>query len=151
MPKLTSKVYRGASAIAMAVGAAAMSQTPAWAQTAAKAGDVETVVVTGSHLATAFNSPTPVNVVDDARMQSLAIPTVADALNQLPSFRATTTPTTNLYRASGTIGGNNVDLRGLGATRTLVLIDGRRFVPESDNGTSTSMRFPRRLWRERKS
>ncbi len=132
--RIASLLLRQCSLVAVTSALAAFSQTQAWAQPAAGA-DVETVIVTGSHLASSFNSPTPVNVIDDQRMQNLAIPNVADALNQLPSFRATTSNTSDLFRVSGTIGGNNVDLRGLGATRTLVLVDGRRFVPESDSGT----------------
>ncbi len=140
MKRITSRLLRQCSLLAVTSALAAMAQTPAWAQDAS----LETVIVTGSHIPSSFNSPTPVNVVDDARMQNLAIPTVADALNQLPSFRATTTTTTQLFRVTGTIGGNNVDLRGLGATRTLVLIDGRRFVPESDSGTVDLNAIPSR-------
>jgi outer membrane receptor protein involved in Fe transport len=96
----------------------------------------EDLVVTGSRVArNTFNSPTPVNVVGEERMQALAIPNVGDALNQIPSFRATTTPASNFFRASANIGARAMDLRGLGTSRTLVLVDGRRVVPSSDNGS----------------
>jgi iron complex outermembrane receptor protein len=95
----------------------------------------ETIIVTGSRVGrTSFDSPTPVNVVGADRLRDLAIANVADALNQLPAFRASTTPTANLFRVSGAIGANSVDLRGLGTTRTLTLLDGRRFVPSTDGG-----------------
>jgi len=94
------------------------------------------IVVTGSRLArSSFNSPTPVNVVGEERTRNLAIPQVADALNQLPAFRPVTTPSSALFRVTGAIGANTVDLRGLGPTRTLVLVDGRRIVPSTDSGT----------------
>ncbi len=83
---------------------------------------------------TTYNSPTPVNVVGAERMQQLAIPDVATALNQIPSFRATTSASTILFRVNGAIGGNTPDLRGLGTSRTLVLVDGRRFVPSVNSG-----------------
>lgn len=161
MTKRISQLGRGASTIAFAI--AATSLTPAaWAQDAqipvppvqdeAQAapqtpadGQATTeaepqqggeIVVTGSRLGrTAFNSPTPVNVIGQERQNNLAIPSVADALNQLPSFRATSTPSSQLFRVSGAIAGNTVDLRGLGPSRTLTLIDGRRFVPSTDGGT----------------
>src|SRR6478736_7810942 len=53
------------------------------------------IVVTGSRLArSSFNSPTPVNVVGQDRVQNLNITSVGDALNQIPSFRPITTPST---------------------------------------------------------
>jgi len=92
--------------------------------------------VTGSRLSRAgYDAPTPVNVVGEQRLQQLGITSVADALNQIPSFRATNSPANNSFRVSGNIGGRTLDLRGLGATRTLVLLDGRRFIGSSDQGT----------------
>jgi len=96
---------------------------------------VEEVVVTGSRVRTTYNSPTPVNVVGAERMQQLAIPDVATALNQIPSFRATVSSSTILFRVSGAIGGNTPDLRGLGVSRTLVLVDGKRQTPTTQSGT----------------
>lgn len=101
---------------------------------AGESADLQEVVVTGSRVRTTYDAPTPVNTIDDERLKMLAIPDVATALNQLPAFRATTSQNTILFRVTGAIGGNTPDLRGLGATRTLVLVDGRRFVPSLDNG-----------------
>jgi outer membrane receptor protein involved in Fe transport len=119
--------------LALAVAAAGAAPL-ALAQDASERS--EEVIVTGSRLAkSAFTSPTPVNVVGAERMQALAIPSVADALNQIPSFRAISSPAANLFRVSGNIGARAMDLRGLGTSRTLVLVDGQRFVPSSDNGS----------------
>jgi outer membrane receptor protein involved in Fe transport len=94
------------------------------------------VVVTGSRLARAgYDSPTPINVIGEERLEQLNIQNVADALNQIPSFRPINSPTTNNFRVSGAIGARAVDLRGLGSTRTLTLLDGRRVVGSTDNGT----------------
>jgi outer membrane receptor protein involved in Fe transport len=94
------------------------------------------IIVTGSRLVRAgYDAPTPVNVVGEQRLQQLGITSVADALNQIPSFRATNSPANNSFRVSGNIAGRTLDLRGLGATRTLVLLDGRRFIGSSDQGT----------------
>ncbi|HWL47902.1 MAG TPA: TonB-dependent receptor plug domain-containing protein, partial [Sphingomonadaceae bacterium] len=93
------------------------------------------IIVTGSRIATSFNAPSPVNVLDDARLENLGVASVADALNQLPSFREMTSPSTNLYRVGTNTSARTLDLRGLGASRTLVLVNGRRFVPSSELGT----------------
>ena len=94
------------------------------------------ILVTGSRLGrTSFNSPTPVNVVGQERVQDLNITNVADALNQIPSFRPLTSPATNSLRAGTNIGGRSLDLRGLGTARTLTLIDSRRNVPSGDENT----------------
>ncbi len=98
--------------------------------------DAEQIIVTGSRLGrTSFNSPTPVNVVGADRVQNLGIANVADALNQIPSFRPLTSPATNAFRSGTNIGARTLDLRGLGTQRTLTLIDGRRSVPSSDENT----------------
>lgn len=100
------------------------------------APDAQEIVVTGSRLArTGYDAPTPVNVIGEERLKTLGIQNVGDALNQIPSFRAINTPASNFFRVSGNIGARTLDLRGLGATRTLTLVDGHRFVGSSDNGT----------------
>jgi len=122
------------------------------ASTTAPAGDANAngeIVVTGSRLARAgYDAPTPVNVVGQERLQKLGIQNVADALNQIPSFRAITTPASNFFRVSGNIGGRSMDLRGLGPTRTLTLLDGKRFVAASDNQTVDTNSIPNILVRQ---
>jgi len=148
MTKRALLLAYGTSAFALGLGSAASAQdaqpappaapAPSLSTDAAPSGDAATqdIIVTGSRLGrTSFNSPTPVNVVGEERTRNLAIPQVADALNQLPAFRAVSTPTSALFRVTGAIGANTVDLRGVGPTRTLVLVDGRRFVPSTDSGS----------------
>jgi outer membrane receptor protein involved in Fe transport len=106
--------------------------TPAPAPAADATQDI---VVTGSRIAhTGFTSPTPVTVLGAERLEARAITNVGDALNELPSFRALVTPATQ-QAAGGNIGARVLDLRGLGAPRTLVLLDGKRFVPSTTTGT----------------
>lgn len=141
---------RAVSALALAMALAGHA-VPAWAQdepapaaseepAAEEAADQEQVegeiLVTGSRLGrTSFNSPTPVNVIGQARIQDLNITNVGDALNQIPSFRPIAGPTTTQQRSSANIAGRTLDLRGLGAVRTLTLVDGRRHVASGDDGT----------------
>jgi iron complex outermembrane receptor protein len=102
---------------------------------AAADDELEQVVVTGSRLATSgFSSPTPVTVLGADAIEELGITNIGAGANQLPAFRATTTPTTNGF-GSFNVGAQIVNLRGLGVTRNLVLVDGRRFAPVTREGT----------------
>ena len=101
------------------------------------------IVVTGSRLGTGFTSPTPVAVIGAARLDQRGIANVADALNEVPSFRPSNTPASGeLTPTAGYIGGRILDLRGLGAVRTLTLVDGKRFVPSTTQATVDTNMIP---------
>ncbi|MET0292257.1 MAG: TonB-dependent receptor [Steroidobacteraceae bacterium] len=101
----------------------------------AEEGALAEVQITGSRIqSSGFTTPTPVTVLGEERLEQRGITNVADALNELPSFRASTTPATQQL-GGGNIGARVLDLRGLGAVRTLVLVDGKRFVPSTSQGT----------------
>jgi outer membrane receptor protein involved in Fe transport len=103
----------------------------------------EAIVVTGSRIATGFNSPNTVQVVGSERLEQRGAANVGEALNELPAFRATETPASSgLGVASGYIGGRILDLRGLGAVRTLTLVDGKRFVPSTVQATVDTNMIP---------
>jgi outer membrane receptor protein involved in Fe transport len=107
------------------------SGTPA-AETAAQA--VAEIIVTGSRLANSgFSAPTPVAIVGSDLIQRQAVTNIADALNQVPSFRPQSSRATGGVFAAN-LGAQTADLRGLGANRTLVLVDGRRFVASTVQG-----------------
>ena len=135
----TALAFCPAAAIAQeadsAVAEAPLAPAPAQAPAAAPQEEAEAIVVTGSRIArSGFNTPTPVTVVGSERLQQLGVTNVADGLNQLPSFRASSSPA-NVQSAGGNVGARVLDLRALGAPRTLVLVDGRRFVPSTGEGT----------------
>jgi iron complex outermembrane receptor protein len=101
----------------------------------------ETVVVTGSRINIAgFTAPTPVTSVNAASIAERAPGDIADILNTIPQFRLTLgngqQPTANFN------GQNQVDLRGLGVNRTLVLLDGQRFVPTNTNSSVDTNSIP---------
>jgi iron complex outermembrane recepter protein len=103
---------------------------------------LEEVTVTGSRIVRdGITAPTPVTVVSAERLQNLGATSIGDVLNTLPSFRATSNPqTANIQpRAAGT---NLADLRGLGTNRTLVLVNGRRFVPSTLEGAVDLNQIP---------
>lgn len=136
----------GTSTLALAVAAqpagaqtqAAVSSPPAQADPAAAPipsdAAMADIVVTGSRLGkSGFTAPTPVTVVGEQKITALASTNLGDVLDRLPAFRTTTAPTTALSStgSGGNLGARYMDLRGLGANRTLILVDGRRFVPSS--------------------
>jgi iron complex outermembrane receptor protein len=102
---------------------------------AVAAPNSDEVVVTGSRLGVrGFTAPTPVTVLGTDMIEKRAAPNIGEALAQLPSFRATSTPATQqIFPANA--GARIADLRGLGASRTLVLVDSRRFTPSTSSGT----------------
>ena len=88
------------------------------------ADDVEEVVVTGSRIATSeFTGAQPVIVIDQESIARSGELTISDVLRELPINIAGS----NYERSGSAAGGTStVSLRGLGSSRTLVLIDGRR-------------------------
>jgi outer membrane receptor protein involved in Fe transport len=106
------------------------------------------IVVTGTRLASGFSAPTPVAVIGASRLEERGTPNVADALNEVPAFRASNTPASGeLTPSAGYVGGRILDLRGLGAVRTLSLVDGKRFVPSSTHATVDTNMIPSILLR----
>ncbi|MEI9992665.1 MAG: TonB-dependent receptor [Rhizomicrobium sp.] len=90
---------------------------------AAPAPDVETVVVTGSQIQrSGFEAPTPMTTVSEKELQLKAVVNISSLQYDIPEFK----PQQDVSNNAAPIGGANLDLRGLGPTRTLVLLDGRR-------------------------
>ena len=108
-----------ASAIGLGLGGAIM---PTFAQ------DLETsleeVVVTGSRLNTNPNlsAPVPVLTIGEQELENRGTVRIEDLVNILPQASAGQTGEVS----NGASGTSSLNLRGLGATRTLVLINGRR-------------------------
>src|SRR3954463_10388575 len=122
------KMYHlgSASALALAamVGGAAHAQTAANAPTA-----VEEVVVTGSFIAgTPKDTAIPVAVLTAQELERRGSPSVLELIKQLP-ISGPTLGDSNQFsvNAQGRSGGGNINIRGLGAQRTLVLLNGKRF------------------------
>ncbi len=97
---------------------------------------VEEVVVTGSRIALAPNqvSISPVTQVSAADLQQSGATRVEDMLNQLPQVFAAQGSTVS----NGADGTAQVNLRNLGAQRTLVLVNGRRLGPGDPRGNSAA-------------
>jgi outer membrane receptor protein involved in Fe transport len=86
----------------------------------------EVVVVTGSRIPqTGLSSASPVLVINRQEIEFEGTTDVSTLVNQLPSVFA---DQTNAQSATAT-GTSNIDLRGLGAKRSLVLVNGTRLMP----------------------
>lgn len=101
------------------------------------------IVVTGSRIQRGgFTAPTPVTAIGRDRLEDTASSNIGDVLSQLPSFRATSSPSATQTTPGTAVGARVLELRGLGAPRTLVLVNGRRFVPTTVQGTVDSNYIP---------
>jgi outer membrane receptor protein involved in Fe transport len=113
---LASSVICGVAAMALAA--------PAYAQGADGAAEVGEVVVTGSRIVRQdFVAASPIATVTGEATTANADITLDQFINTLPQVNPAGTTTSN---NPGNNGQSNVDLRGLGANRNLVLVDGRR-------------------------
>ena len=87
---------------------------------------VETVQVTGTRIRRAdLTTPAPVTVLDTQQINAAGLVSVGDILQNLPQ----NANGLNVQFNNGGTGATRVNLRGLGAERTLVLLNGRRIVP----------------------
>ncbi|MEI6486822.1 MAG: TonB-dependent receptor [Sphingomonadales bacterium] len=125
----------GASVVALSPAAAqqggaaqpAEKGVAAAADTTADSAEPAEMVVTGSRLLRSGTiSPTPLTVVGTADLQQTTPSTLADGLYKLPVFATLPAQTRNPGNSSGNSGANALNLRSIGAERTLVLFNGLR-------------------------
>ena len=86
------------------------------------------IIVTGTRVVRdGYKAPTPTSVLGAAEIATKAPSNIADFVNELPSLSGSTSPKANVGSFStGLIGINALNLRNLGASRTLILLDGQR-------------------------
>lgn len=100
------------------------------AATAAAEPDGQEIVVTGSRIKRLeTDSATPIAVIGSAAIQSQGITNVQDLTQKLPQVGIPGLSKTNSNFNTGANGVATINLRNLGDARTLVLVNGRRFVP----------------------
>jgi iron complex outermembrane receptor protein len=131
--------FAAAGALAIApVAAVAQDNQENTTTTQERTSQVEDVVVVGSRLRRdVYNSPSPIQVItrDDATLAGLASTT---EILQGTAITGGSAQINNLfggYVVDGGPGVNTVSLRGLGPTRTLVLLNGRRVAPAGSRGS----------------
>jgi len=134
----------GLVAAAVAAALSAGYSVTSHAQEAASSESLDEVTITGSRIIRRdLESPTPVVTVEREQFQNSAYTSVEQVLNELPQFviGAVSGGTAGLNgefltndvqpTATNSPGAATVNLRGLGANRSLTLIDGRRGQPSN--------------------
>ena len=142
--KLTSNELFKAVRLALYAGATAavgLSAGTVFAQDAAQdqsSQKLETITVTGSNIRRVdIETSNPVVTIDRAAIAKSGKLTLGDLVQQLP---AVTGPNTNpQVNNSGGTGFSSIGLRGLGSPRTLVLINGHRYLSGDPNAIPANM------------
>jgi iron complex outermembrane receptor protein len=135
-PKLRASIRRAL----FAAGAMTAAVTVATAQEMTEE-IAEIVIVTGSYIrGTAEDAALPVDVVTADDLAAQGSPTMVDIIKQLPAVQ-NTIGESNQFGTQNTAGSSSINLRGLGATRTLVLLNGRRLTssPVGAIGVDTNL------------
>lgn len=114
-------------AVALAAGTAAAQEPQEQAPTT-----LERIEVTGTRIKRAdMETASPVFVISRENIESSGAVTVGDFLQRTPAISgAATNPQVN---NGGGAGAATVDLRGLGVNRSLVLVDGKRWIGTVSN------------------
>ncbi|MBW3559723.1 MAG: TonB-dependent receptor [Proteobacteria bacterium] len=105
-------------------------------------GEVSEVVVTGSRIRRpGLVSTSPIQSVGEQEIRLQQTPEVEQVLRQLPAIQPADNATVN----NGTAGAATISLRGLGAQRNLILIDGKRVTPYDVSGIVDTSVIPTAL------
>ncbi|MCI4589500.1 TonB-dependent receptor [Sphingobium sp. BYY-5] len=141
------------SAAALSIG---LAVAPALAQSTAETAAPQDeagrnasadIVVTGSRIkASGYTAPTPTTVIDSGAIEANAQPNIFTTIAQLPSLQGSSGTSVNTFStSSGQQGLSSFSLRGVGAIRTLTLLDGQRVVGANVTGVPDISLFPQLL------
>ena len=133
-------IKRGSAALARGTALAALAWSlqaaPAMAQdeTAEQASAEDAIIVTGTRIArpVGFNEPTPSTVFGSEQIADLAIVNAGDVMDLIPQNTAFASDAVAGITGGADVGSSFANLRGLNpsqGTRTLTLVNTRRFVP----------------------
>ena len=124
-----SKLRLGAAPLVLSV---ALVSAPAFAQDAAAEGAAQSeIVVTGTLIRNPnLEQSTPVNVTTSDTIELKQSNVAEEVLREMPGV----VPNMGSAVNNGNTGGSYVDLRGLGSTRNIVLLNGNRVAPSDVNG-----------------
>jgi len=132
----TNSKTANAVRLALVAGAAtAVLSAPAAFANETAAKDVERIAVTGSRIKRAdMENASPVTVIDASAIAASGATSIDAVLQTMTaSGGAMTNPGVN----NGSGGNARVNLRGLGAERTLVLVNGRRMIASGTGAASS--------------
>src|ERR1700744_6485498 len=115
-----------------------LSATPASAAAAATSGEVSEIVVTGTRIPSPnLTSIAPVTTVGNAEIKAQGVTRIEDITNSLPQVMAGQ----GSMVSNASTGTAPINLRGLGSSRTLVLIDNRRLMPGDPSDPAADLNF----------
>lgn len=114
-----------------------------------KSKNVEKILVTGSFVRRSdnFESPSPLAILDSAEIDAIGAKSIAD-ITQTLTINTGSENTPDAFTQNATTGTSNINLRGLGVSSTLILLNGKRQVvtaqPNNDgsNFVDTSSLVP---------
>lgn len=140
---LGSTIFRSVTLLTTA----ALAATPAGAQEAAAPGsdreastEAQEILVTGSRIARKdYLANSPIVTVTQEDIKATGSPNIETLINELPQFTPLGSGSSNSPNVKGQA---QVQLRGLGAIRTLVLLNGRRVVSSGDSSVVDLNLFP---------
>ena len=127
---LVGRLLCGGALSLLTLGAAA-------AQTQAKPGEVEAVVVTGSRIAGTAPVGSSVLTVGRAEVETSGAVTTTQLIQQVPQVFNLGISENSRGQSGGSSNityGSSVNLRGIGPFTTLVIVDGHRAVPQGTTG-----------------
>jgi outer membrane receptor protein involved in Fe transport len=149
--RIKSRRTRTCQATSISALLIAANICPAQAQEAQEAQAPKTdatVIVTGTRLINrGFLAPTPVTVVDAQELKLTGTQNLEVLLSDTPQFTANqlSSPTANTVQAGQPSGTSTLNLRNLGPTRNLVLVNGRRFAITGPDFTTDINTIPSAL------
>jgi iron complex outermembrane receptor protein len=131
MKRTHMKLKTRISAIAAVVSMQFLTSQVAVAQEqdAQADNDVEMIMVTGSFVRRSenFESPSPLAVVDSVAIDTIGAKNIAD-ITQTLTINAGAENNPDAFTQNATVGTSNINLRGLGLSSTLVLLNNKRQV-----------------------
>jgi len=137
-----------ARAISYIIATSALGATAGKAQeqeSSENAAEIETVVVTGSRIRQdPFASAQPVDIVvpENATVQGItSVGGMLQATTVAAGSPQVTAASSTAFVQAGGVGAETLSLRGLGANRTLVLLNGRRAGPAGTRGETSAFDF----------
>jgi iron complex outermembrane receptor protein len=123
-----TRLKRNSITIAISAALGIMASSALYAEEVKETNkkDIEKIQVIGSHLkGSALETSAPVQTISRADLEKIGSPSIVE-LTQKLSISSGIQGNSNQYGSNGTEGTSNINLRGLGAGRTLVLINGKR-------------------------
>ncbi len=116
--------------VAGLVPASAQAQDSVAEDSSEASEPAQQIVVTGSRIARDPNAtaPLPISTIDATDLRNFGSTDATAALRQIPALISSGTVADSIERGAGGIGQATLNLRQLGANRTLVLVDGWRHV-----------------------